>query len=734
MKLTLKKKIIGLAVVAAVLPVLVISLLILVQKRALMVTLAEEANAISRNDTAGTVQLVYHLCQMTDRQVESRLREHLAGAVAELARHGPVSLGTNLVAWEATNQFNSQQVARLRLPALRVGDQALLPNWDAQVESPLVDALKRYTGADCTILQRMGADGGLLRIATSLPAADGRRALGMYLPRHLADGSEHPVVASVLRGEVYVERAYGLGRWQAAIYQPLWDSAAGKEVVGVLVLGLNLDELSRALRQAILSIKVGRTGYVYVLGAKGDDRGHYLISKEGKSDGLNLWESKDPGGHYFIQAIISKALQTTNGASDFERYPWRNPDETVPRMKVAAVTYFAPWDWVIAAGMYEDDYQSGFVARLERGANQLLRVGPLGGAVVALLMAGLALVLGRAIVKPVTRTIQVSRIIAEGNLADAGKEIEAMKTHVDTAGTDEPSQLFAAVSTMTGRLTSLVGQMQRSSVALVSTATQIAAASRQQEATVTEFGASTNEVTAAVKEISATSQELAKTMDDVKRVAVETETLSDRGRSGLTEMESSMRRLAQATAAISARLAVMNEKANNINTLVTTITKVADQTNLLSLNASIEAEKAGEYGLGFAVVAREIRRLADQTAVASLDIEQTVREMQSCVTAGVMEMDKFTSEVTQGVQAVNEIAAQMGRIIAQVEVLMPRFDSVNEGMRAQSDGARQISEAMVQLNEGAHNATESLRQFKSATEQLKESARLLQQETGRFKV
>ena len=123
-----------------------------------------------------------------------------------------------------------------------------------------------------------------------------------------------------------------------------------------------------------------------------------------------------------------------------------------------------------------------------------------------------------------------------------------------------------------------------------------------------------------------------------------------------------MRQLAESTGSIGSKLSVISERAANINLVVTTITKVADQTNLLSINAAIEAEKAGEYGLGFLVVAREIRRLADQTAVATLDIERMVKEMQYSVSAGVMEMDKFSEQVRQVVGEVqHDRRASSGR-------------------------------------------------------------------------
>src|SRR5262249_28339799 len=146
--------------------------------------------------------------------------------------------------------------------------------------------------------------------------------------------------------------------------------------------------------------------------------------------------------------------------------------------------------------------------------------------------------------------------------------------------------------------------------------------SKQQEASSATFGAASNQIAAAVKEISATGRDLVKTMESVNRMAGETAALAGSGQSKLQNMEVVMRDLDGATASIADKLNAINERSQKITTVITTITKVADQTNILSINAAIEAEKAGEYGSGFLVIAREIRRLADQTASATLDIEQ----------------------------------------------------------------------------------------------------------------
>jgi len=299
---------------------------------------------------------------------------------------------------------------------------------------------------------------------------------------------------------------------------------------------------------------------------------------------------------------------------------------------------------------------------------------------------------------------------------------------------DEFGALGQAFNRMADELTVLFSQVQKSGIQVGSSVTQIAATSKQQEATATEIAATTTEIGATSKEISATSKELVRTMNDVSRVAEETASLAGSGQSGLSRMEETMHQVMDAAGSINAKLAVLNEKAGNINQVVTTITKVADQTNLLSLNAAIEAEKAGEYGRGFTVVASEIRRLADQTAIATYDIEQMVKEIQSAVTAGVMGMDKFSEEVRHGMQEVQQVGGQLSQIIGQVQALVPRFENVNEGMQAQATGAEQISDALLQLTESAQQTVDSLRESSNAIDNLNQVSGNLRGSVSRFKL
>jgi methyl-accepting chemotaxis protein WspA len=339
---------------------------------------------------------------------------------------------------------------------------------------------------------------------------------------------------------------------------------------------------------------------------------------------------------------------------------------------------------------------------------------------------GVALVSGvlllRAITLPLGRLTSIVDVLRQGNFTQ----------RLALQGRDEFGTLAEGFNRMADELTALVAQVQRSGLQVNTSVTEIAATAKEHQATANEIAATTTEIGATSREIAATSKELVKTMTDVASVAEQSASLAGAGQTGLSHMEETMRNVMDAAGSVSAKLATLNEKAGDISMVVTTITKVADQTNLLSLNAAIEAEKAGEYGRGFSVVATEIRRLADQTAVATSDIGQMVKAMQSAVSAGVMSMDKFSEEVRRGMHAIQEVGQQLGQIIQQVLALAPRFEAVSEGMQAQATGAEQITEALTQLSDAARQTVESLRQSNMAIDDLNQVAVGLRNGVSRF--
>jgi methyl-accepting chemotaxis protein len=269
--------------------------------------------------------------------------------------------------------------------------------------------------------------------------------------------------------------------------------------------------------------------------------------------------------------------------------------------------------------------------------------------------------------------------------------------------------------------TKVVGEVSEVTVGISNTANMMAGSSRQQESMTQNFGSSSVEIAAAVRQITVTGQELLRNMKKIAQASSESAQNASEGRVGVQAIGSTMENLSSATTNVAERLSMIFEKASSINTIIDTITKVSDQTNLLSVNAAIEAEKAGESGRGFLVVAREIRRLADQTASATLDIEKMVQQMQAAVSGGVMEMDRFSEQVRRGVTTVGDVGLRLTKVIDQVSRVESSFSEVTEGMQQQAQGADQIRQAMDGLSQSASRAQDATSEFSSASESLREA-------------
>lgn len=343
---------------------------------------------------------------------------------------------------------------------------------------------------------------------------------------------------------------------------------------------------------------------------------------------------------------------------------------------------------------------------------------------VFLISALAAATLIRGITRPMKQVIDLADQMSTGNFT----------RRLTLERNDEFGQLGQSLNKMVDQLALLLRQVQKSQLQTNSSASQVAASAKREQATITQIAATTTEIGATSKEISATSRELLNTVNEVVHVAKETAAMAGNGQNGVFRLGETMKSVMDVSSSIGEKLEVLSSKAANINQVVTTIIKVANQTNLLSLNAAIEAEKAGEFGRGFSVVANEIRRLADETAVATENIELIVQEMQSAVSAGIMGMDKFAEEVRRAGSDVHHVSAELAKIIEQVQLLRPKFENVGEGMQAQTTGAQQISEALSQLSDVTKETSESLRQSNRVIVELTEAGDGLRGSVSQFKL
>jgi methyl-accepting chemotaxis protein len=249
---------------------------------------------------------------------------------------GPVSFdAAGAVAWEAENQL-THKTERVTLPLMKAGQTAFPPNKSFERESPLVDKIKKFSGAYCTVFQRMNEAGDMLRVATNVPKADGSRAVGTYIPVRDPGGAETPVLKEVLAGRTYTGRAFVVNNWCESVYEPVKDSAG--KVTGILFTGVKeLDD--DALAKSILDVKIGENGYFYVM----DSKGNLLLHPQKELTGKNIVSDLK------LNDLAPAMSDKSEGQIKTLNYTFEGKN------KFVVYTYFKPWDWIICGGGYWDD-------------------------------------------------------------------------------------------------------------------------------------------------------------------------------------------------------------------------------------------------------------------------------------------------------------------------------------------------------------------------------------------
>jgi hypothetical protein len=474
--------------------------------------LENELDHLIKEDLANMAQNVLTMVTIQHANVNANLQANIAVARDLLARRGTVSLDVRTHSIDVTNQVTSQKT-QLSLPVMRIGETDVVLNRDFGVPSPVVDQMTKTVGGTCTIFQRMNDQGDMLRVITSVKDAMGNRAVGTFIPVVQADGSPNPVLAKVLQGTAYQGRAQVMSKWFTAIYEPIFDS--GRKVIGMLYVGIDEGNLPQ-LRDGILKTKVGKSGYVFILGGKGSQKGNYIISYQGARDGEKIWEAKDANGDLFIQTMINKAVNKSPEKVEYLTYPWKNTGETVAREKMAALQYFEPWDWVIGAGAYTEDFKES-QGRVNGSLMELKRWVMIGGLLILILCGLGAFVFSGSISTPievvVTRLESASSQItsASSQLASASQGLSAGVSE-QAAGIEETSASLHEMSSMITNNTN--------------NTTTANSLMEQTNAIVKEASDSMMKMVGSMKEIAAAGEATSKIIKTIDEIAFQTNLLA----------------------------------------------------------------------------------------------------------------------------------------------------------------------------------------------------------------
>ncbi len=382
---------------------------------------SEELEKSAKKEVHQIAKMVYDLTENSNLLSIKMLFVGLNTAKEVTRRKGELTIQGSEV-WQAVNQFTNETID-VTVPKLSFGGVSIPKVRTFDTKVPIVDEITNLSNATATIFVRMNSAGDMLRIATTVKNKKGERAIGTYIPAKNPDGKDNPVISAILQGNEYFGKAFVVDQWYVTAYSPL--KLRSGEIVGMLYVGIPKKILEEDLRKAIYAIKIGETGYVYVLGGSGKEKGHYIISKDGKRDGENIWESKDANGKLFIQEIVNSTTESP-GEVKFFRYDWQNIGEDKARTKIVAAIYHKEWDWVIGAGTYEDE-----IYALRNNISKNLYSLIYFMVVIALIINIVAIVITTRVAKRISNPISQAAIIAQhigrGEIESARKIIDNMK-------------------------------------------------------------------------------------------------------------------------------------------------------------------------------------------------------------------------------------------------------------------------------------------------------------------
>ncbi len=368
-----------------------------------------------------------------------------------------------------------------------------------------------------------------------------------------------------------------------------------------------------------------------------------------------------------------------------------------------------------AVGMYEAT-SAGKVAGLKNMQLAILAV-----AVVVAIIGWLVII--RSIVNPVLQVVDLAETLAKGDLS---------KENLDIDSKDEIGSLADALNTMKTNLSSMIGQIQDTSEHISTATTELAATATQIVKGADKQSEQSNQVATSMEEMSATVVEVARNSQNSAESAIETQNIAKKGSDIVTNAVNGMLEVAETVKVSAATVEALGKSSEQIGQIVGVINDIADQTNLLALNAAIEAARAGEQGRGFAVVADEVRKLAEKTTSATKEIAIMIKAIQDDTGGAISSMHEGTKQVDANVELAKEAGESLSQIVNSVESVTDMVRQIATSAEEQSATSEEVSANVNNIAEISRETATGVRQVSSATDDLSKIADDLNRLTGAF--
>ena len=475
---------------------------------------------------------------------------------------------------------------------------------------------------------------------------------------------------------------------------------------------LTQKEAQQQAKSAIKALRYQGQDYFWINNSKPDMIMHSI---KPQLDGKYLGDIKDKAGNFLFNDMAKIVQQQGRG---FVNYFWAKPGHEDPVAKISYVIGFQPWGWIVGSGIYVDDVAALYQQKIKQVALIL--------SICLVVMMIIAWALGRTIIKPSEEALLAMEDIAQGN---------GDLTHrLSQEGNDELSKISTAFNIFASKLADMIREMAPVSAHISAAATQLNGVASETAESANQQHHGVDSVAAAMNELLASNQEVASSAQQAATAAEEANQKSQQGMNAVKQASDEMASLSNLLEDTAKGADALAADSQTIGSVLDVIRGIAEQTNLLALNAAIEAARAGEQGRGFAVVADEVRTLATRTQASTDEIEQIIRSLQSKakeVTGAIVQTRDQSANTAKHAQHAGIVLDEIGE---QVNIITSLNHQIAEACSQQADATGEINQNLNQLTEHSQSSILQGDQIAAASEQLLTSGQRLQQLISQFKV